>query len=68
MGFIKALVLLLAIPIFGFLVSIWVLSDLNKKIASEGISYSINELCSPEFLSISPDLKPMCDAVAPILW
>lgn len=68
MGFIKALLLLVAIPIFGFVVSIWVLSDLNKDIASEGIKYTINQLCSPEILSQSPKLQPMCDEVAPIFW
>ncbi len=68
MGFIKALALLVAIPIFGFLVSNWVLSDLNKEITNTGGDYTVEQLCAPEVLSQAPDLKPMCNEVAPILW
>lgn len=68
MGFIKALMLLVAIPVFGFLVSNWVLSDLNKEIASSGGDYTVSQLCTPEVLSQAADLKPMCDEIAPILW
>jgi Zn-dependent protease with chaperone function len=68
MGFIKALALLVAIPMFGFLVSIWVLSDINKDIANEGIDFSARELCSPQMLAQSPDFKPFCNEVAPIFW
>ena len=64
MGFIKALVLLVAIPIFGFLVSNWVLSDINKEIADDGVDY-IGRICAPEVI---PQFKEVCDEIAPIMW
>jgi len=68
MGFFRVLALLLAIPIFGFVISKWILSDLNKVISSEGIDYTVEQLCRPEFLSETPELIPMCDEIASIFW
>ena len=68
MGFIKALLLLIAIPLFGFVISLWVLSDLNAELTNNGSELSIRQICTPEILSTASDLKPLCDEIAPILW
>ncbi len=68
MRFIKVLALLIAIPVFGFLVSSWVLLDLNKEIASALGGYTVKQLCTSQMLSQFPDLKQLCDEVSPILW
>lgn len=68
MGFIKPLLLLIAIPIFGFVVSRWVLSDINAEISKGGGEFTVRQMCTPEFLSVASDLKPLCDEIAPILW
>jgi len=68
MKFLTVLVMLIVIPIFGFGVSKWVLHDLNTEIAKENANLTINEICSPEFLSQVHDLRPLCDEVRPVLW
>jgi len=68
MGFIKAFAVLLAIPIFGFLVSKWIISDINKGIAEEVGDYTVDQLCRPDVLSEVQDLIPLCDEVAQIIW
>ncbi len=68
MGFMKALSLLLAIPVFGFGVSIWILSDFNRTLAEQGSQQTVQTLCQPEVLAQLPGLTPVCDQVAPILW
>ena len=67
MGFLKALILLIIIPVFGFVVSKWVLHDINKEIADQKIQYSLSELCSPEILSQTSDLNSLCNGVKPVL-
>ena len=68
MKFLKALVLLLVIPLFGFGVSKWVLYDLNAEIAKKNVNLTISQLCTPEMLSQAPSLRPLCDEVRPVLW
>lgn len=68
MLFLKALVLLIVIPLFGFGVSKWVLYDLNAEIAKENVNLTVSQLCTPEMLSQAPSLQPLCDEVQPVLW
>ncbi|MEM7469252.1 MAG: M48 family metalloprotease [Pseudomonadota bacterium] len=68
MGIFKPLFLLIIIPIFGFAVSHWILSDLNKEIVKSGGDYTIQEACKPEVLAAAAELKPLCDQIAPIMW
>lgn len=68
MLFLKALVLLVVIPLFGFGVSKWVLHDLNAEIAKENANLTISQLCTSEMLSQVPSLQALCDEVRPILW
>jgi Zn-dependent protease with chaperone function len=68
MGFIKALALLVAIPIFGILVSQWIISEYNEILAEDGGDYTIDQVCVPEVLSDVPDLIPACDEYAQVLW
>jgi Zn-dependent protease with chaperone function/uncharacterized tellurite resistance protein B-like protein len=56
------------IPLFGFGVSKWVLYDWNAQIAKENVNLTISQLCTPEMLSQTPSLQPLCDEVRPILW
>lgn len=67
MGFIKALVLLIIIPIFGFIVSNWVLSTYDAELEKQGADYSITQLCKPEVLSQNPNLQTVCSEVNNIL-
>ncbi len=67
MGFLKTLLILIVIPVFGYIVSAWVLSDINNAIESEGVGYTLSQLCSSEELAQNPDLKSMCSDIAPIL-
>ncbi len=69
MGFLKALALLIAIPIFGFGVSKWVLWDINTALEKNGVELSLGQLCSQEVIATDPaSLTPLCDDVRPILW
>jgi len=68
MLFLKALVLLIVIPLLGFGVSKWVLYYLNAEIAKKNIKLTISQLCTPEMLSQAPSLQPLCDDIQPILW
>jgi len=68
MGFLKSLALLVVIPIFGFLVSYWVFSDINSQIKSSGGDYTVSELCASESLSTEPSLEAVCDELAPVRW
>jgi len=68
MGFFKTLILLAAIPVFGFLVSVWVQSDVNKGIAEQGTEYSIKQLCQPKVVAQLQEVKPLCDQMAPVFW
>ena len=65
MHFIKTLILLILIPIFGYSVSEWVLWDINK-VMPEGVS--LYQICSFELSSGSRDMKELCNEVLPILW
>lgn len=68
MGFIKTLGILIAIPVFGFILSIWVLSDINKELSKNGDNYTVGQVCTPEIISKVRELKAFCDEVEPILW
>ncbi|MCB2184209.1 MAG: M48 family metalloprotease [Desulfobulbaceae bacterium] len=68
MQFLKALILMIVIPIFGFGVSKWVLYDLNAEIAKQNADFTISKICTPEVLSQLPSLQSVCDEVSPILW
>lgn len=68
MGFIKSLALLIVIPVFGFGISTWVLSDINKSFDAEGVQYTVSEICTAEILSQAPNFGEMCDELAPIMW
>jgi Zn-dependent protease with chaperone function len=67
-AFLKALVLLVVIPLFGFGVSRWVLHDMNAELAKENANLTIRQLCTPEMLSQFPSLQALCDEVQPIFW
>ena len=67
MGFFKALGLLIVIPIFGFAVSTWVVSDWNKALDEQGVKMSIRAVCVPEVLAKASELQPLCDEMEPIL-
>jgi len=64
MNFIKVLVILILIPIFGYSVSEWVLWDINNFIP-EGTS--LYQVCSSELSSSSRDVKELCNEIFPIL-
>ena len=67
MRFVKALALLVAIPIFGFSISEWVLSDIESELDTElEIELSLDEVCSAEFLSVIPELRTFCSELSPI--
>jgi Zn-dependent protease with chaperone function/uncharacterized tellurite resistance protein B-like protein len=68
MKFLKALVLMIVIPLFGLGVSKWVLYDLNAEIAKKNANLTISKLCTSEMLSQLPSLQPLCNEVRPILW
>ena len=68
MGFLKSLILMLLIPLFGYLVSEWVLSDLNDVLSEKGITDTLYQLCSTESISQTPTLKPICEEISPYLW
>lgn len=68
MLFLKALVLLIVIPLFGFGVSKWVLNDLNTELAKENFNVTISELCTSEMVSQVPSVRPLCDEIRPTLW
>ncbi len=70
MRFIKALLLLVAIPIGGFFVSDWVLAELSKEILSnpDYTHYTLNQLCEFDRFPQVTDLKVICDKATPILW
>ena len=68
MLFLKALVLLVVIPLIGFGVSKWVLYDINTELAKENAQLTVQHMCTPEILSQIPELQPLCDEVRPILW
>ena len=44
MQFLKALILMIVIPIFGFAVSTWVLHDLNAEISKKIAGLTISKL------------------------
>lgn len=67
MKFIKALLPLVIIPLFGFIVANWILYSWSKEIADNDLDVTIRELCSPEFISQFFLLKEMCGEVAPII-
>lgn len=64
MNFIKVLIILILIPIFGYSVSEWVLWDINKVIPEET---SLYQICSSELPSSLRDMKELCNEVLPIL-
>jgi hypothetical protein len=66
MGFIKSLLLLIAIPAFGYGVGFWVLGDVNQNLANQDIQATVNELCTPAKIAEFPRLQELCDDVAPI--
>lgn len=68
MQFLKALMLMIIIPIFGFGVSKWVLYDINAEIAKTNADLTICKICTSEMLSQFPSLQTLCDEVSPILW
>ena len=70
MGFIKALILLVAIPIGGFFVSDWVLAELSKEILNnpDYTHYTLNQVCESGRFPQATNLKVICDKTTPILW
>lgn len=67
MGFLKPLLLLIAIPAFGYGVGAWVLGDVNQALAEQGIPPDIKQLCTPAVLAEAPGLQELCNDVAPVL-
>jgi len=65
MSFIKVLIILILIPIFGYSVSEWALWDINKFMAEEDIP--LYQFCSSELSSISREWQELCNEVLPIL-
>jgi Zn-dependent protease with chaperone function len=66
MSFIKPFAVLLIIPLFGFIVSEWVLYDLNEMFQEEGSS--LFQFCTSDVFYESQDLQSLCKEVLPILW
>ncbi len=68
MQFIKTFIFLVAIPLIGIGVSVWVLNDLNVAIADAGIDISAAQLCALPEAELSGQLIQVCSDIAPILW
>ena len=62
--FLKTLLFLVAIPVFGFSVSEWVLSDIDSELGAE---LSIVEICASEVVSEIPELRSGCNELSPII-
>ncbi len=68
MKFVKALVLLIVIPAFGFGVSMWVLGDSNAALAKSNLQFkTMNKLCSSHLPQSNPSIAGACDRALPIL-
>jgi Zn-dependent protease with chaperone function len=67
MGFMKSLLLLIAIPIFGYAVGSWIIGDINAELTNQGVEAGISELCVPAVLVKAPELKGLCDEIAPTI-
>ncbi len=68
MSLIKSFLMLISIPVIGYLVSIWVLSDLNSSLVSSGLHQTISELCAAPNIEGVPAILSICKDIAPILW
>ena len=68
MQFLKALLVMIVIPVFGFLVSEWELYNLSVKIARDTPDDTLVKLCISEILSRLPFLQPLCERENLILW
>ena len=55
----------LAIPVFGFIVSAWILADVASDLRDQGIS-SVQELCATNSLRPGPALRQFCAYINPI--
>ena len=60
MGFLKALLVSLAIPAIGYLISAWIIDDVNSDFTKEGLP-KIADLCSIAKVLTVQDFKAACD-------
>ncbi|MBK6740566.1 MAG: hypothetical protein IPG64_23405 [Haliea sp.] len=67
MGFIKALLIFLVIPIFGYGVCFGFWATLTNRLLKAVYKQHITELCVPEVLAEQPNLRNLCSEVAPIV-
>ena len=68
MAFFKALALLIIIPIIGFGIAEWVLSDINAEFTAQGMAITISELCTPAIIAQNTDVAQLCSEVNPVFW
>lgn len=66
MGFIKVLLMLIIIPIFGYGVSAWILSDVNKGLTEQGIEYSTTALCANDMSTVNSSVHEFCGEMKPL--
>ena len=62
---VRVLLITLAIPAVGYLVSVWIINDVNTDLAKEGIP-PIETTCSMSEALADPDIPAFCDEFAPI--
>ena len=65
-GLVMVLLITLAIPAVGYLVSVWIINDVNTDLAKEGIP-PIETTCSMSEALADPDITAFCDEFAPIV-
>jgi len=71
MGFIKALLLLVIIPIGGFFVADWALLALSTERLGSNSDYAnhtLHQLCNASTVLQTADLNIICAKASPILW
>ena len=64
-GLVRVLLITLAIPAVGYLVSVWIINDVNTYLAKEGIP-PIETTCSMSEALADPDITAFCDEFTPI--
>lgn len=65
LGLVRVLLVTLAIPAVGYLVSALIINDVNTDLAGDGIP-PIETICSMSEALTDPDLTAFCDDLAPI--
>ena len=65
-GLVMVLLITLAIPAVGYLVSVWIINDVNTDLAKEGIP-PIETTCSMSEALADPDITAFCDEFVPIV-